>query len=193
MTDDAESDASFRPLPATGESDDDDAAPTSESDDDAAPTRRMTRAMTSRNDPVPVRPTKKSAAQKKSKKGAAPKKSAPKKKTNKNAAPKTSTYVITCTSLQDAGLYERVGADHPLLTDFEHYMEHSSGCKSPKYRRGVVNHVRRLHHFLQKTPENPDPTVLDPEAMTDPIKFNNFIEEFGRHTSGCGQKFLEKN
>ena len=100
---------------------------------------------------------------------------------------------MTCTSLQDAGLFERVGADHPLLTDFQIYMEDSSGCKSPKYRRGVVNHVRRLHYFLQKTPENPHPTVLDPEAMTDPNKFKSFIEEFGRHTSGCGQKFLEKN
>ena len=29
--------------------------------------------------------------------------------------------------------------------------------------------------------------------MTDPNKFKSFIEEFGRHTSGCGQKFLEKN
>ena len=129
----------------------------------------------------------------KGKKGAAPKKSAPKKKTDKNAAPKTSTYVITRTSLQDAGLHERVDADHPLLTDLQRYMERSSGCKSQQYRRGVVNHVRRLHHFLQKTPENPHPTVLDPEAMTDPIKFKGFIEEFGRHTSGCGQKSLEKN
>ena len=152
------------------------------------PTRRMTRAMTSRNDPVPVRPTNKRAAPKTSNKSAAPRTG----RSMKNLAPKTSPYVITRTSLQDAGLYEHVGADQPLLTDFQHYMEHSSGCKSPKYRRAVANHVRRLHHFLQKMPENPDPTVLDPEAMTDPNKFKSFIEEFGRHTSGCGQKFLEK-
>ena len=145
--------------------------------------------MTSRNDPVPVRPTNKRAAPKTSNKSAAPRTG----RSMKNLAPKTSPYVITRTSLQDAGLYERVGADQPLLTDFQHYMEHSSGCKSPKYRRAVANHVRRLHHFLQKTPENPDPTVLDPEAMTDPNKLKSFIEEFGRHTSGCGQKFLGKN
>ena len=109
----------------------------------------MTRSMTSRNDPaVPVRPTNKRAA---------PKSTAPKRtgRSLKNLAPKTSPYVMTRTSLQDAGLFERVGADHPLLTDFQICMEDSSGCKSPKYRRGVVNHVRRLHYFLQKNAREP--------------------------------------
>ena len=159
----------------------DDAVPTavavplsdSQTDDDV-PRSRTTRSMTSRK--YAVRPTNVKAVR--------PKKA-------QRPVPKTSPFVVTRTGLQTAGLYERVGADHPPLRELDQYMQKSSGCNSSQYRRGLANHVHRLHHFIQKTPENP--TVLEVNAMMDPRKVEAFIEEFGRHTKGCGKKFLEKN
>ena len=119
--------------------------------DDDVPRSRTTRSMTSRK--YAVRPTNVKAVR--------PKKA-------QRPVPKTSPFVVTRTGLQTAGLYERVGADHPLLRELDQYMQKSSGCNSSQYRRGLANHVHRLHHFIQKTPENP--TVLDVNAMMDPRK-----------------------
>jgi hypothetical protein len=98
---------------------------------------------------------------------------------------------IKCTGdtrrgLMDSGLMDRVRADHPLLKEFDEYMQHSKGVESHHHRSNIINHVRRLHHFIQKSPTDRHPCKLDVNALMNGAG----IPEFCKSTKGTGKKNL---
>ena len=77
---------------------------------------------------------------------------------------------VSRAGLKDAGLCKRVNPDSDHFIEFDKNLEQDGGVSSAAYRRNIISHAARLHHYVQRTYMKPHPKEADVDALADSKK-----------------------
>lgn len=87
------------------------------------------------------------------------------------------------TAMQREGLYDFFKGEHEILSAYMAYR--LSKNKSPQDTRNRMAQINRILHFVQTSPDNPDPVEPRVEALLDANRVHDFVET----AQTCGVKF----